>query len=392
LDLDPRNFHSFSFKKFAHVQPILYDGKPVGYLKLVSSTSHMREELVLYFKVFTFAALLALLTSSQISRRLQNSVSQPILALVAASRSSASGRQMVQVQAPKAEPEIAELVEAFNKMVQEIDRRARELEQANLTLESRVNQRTRELAEAILEAQRVRHLAESASESKTRFLNNMSHELRTPLTAIIGYTRLLAEELEKGNLDGATRDVATVEFSAKHLLGLISNILDLSKIESGKMEVQCETFDPLQLLTDCARTFEPLCHENGNRLELDLQSLPSAINTDKTKLRQILFNLLSNAAKFTESGVITLRARKNEPYFEIRVCDTGAGMNPDQIKRAFEPFQSAGQSRLVEGSGLGLTIVYSFCRMLQGTFEIKSEPGKGTQCIARLPLHPFHHS
>jgi signal transduction histidine kinase len=214
----------------------------------------------------------------------------------------------------------------------------------------------------------------------------MSHELRTPLTAIIGYTRLLTDELSRNNTEALKRDISTVEFSARHLLGLINNTLDLSKIEAGKMEVRCEHFDPRPVLTECAKMFGPLFQEKDNRLVVEVEDLPPALHSDRAKLRQILFNLLSNAGKFTDGGTITLRSRTENQQLILEVIDTGSGMDPEQLKRAFEPFESNLGNHPEEGTGLGLTIVQAFCRLLHGSLEFESIPNRGTTCRVRLPF------
>src|SRR6185369_14198533 len=203
-------------------------------------------------------------------------------------------------------------------------------------------------------AMKAQTLADEASKAKSTFLANMSHELRTPMNAIIGYSEMLQEEAEDLNQKGFIPDLQKIHGAGKHLLGLINDILDLSKIEAGKMTLYLETFDVAKLIQEVAATVQPLVSKNGNKLEVDCPSGVGAMHADVTKLRQTLFNLLSNASKFTERGVITLRVSKTEGQklnaketsetnfslqplgFSFGVSDTGIGMTPEQLGKLFE--------------------------------------------------------
>ncbi len=232
--------------------------------------------------------------------------------------------------------------------------------------------------------------AEEANQAKSRFLANMSHELRTPLNAIIGYSEMLQEEAEDDGHDGYVPDLQKIHTAGRHLLALINDILDLSKIEAGKTELYLERFDLGELLTEVAATAEPLVRKNGNRLELEIEETGS-MTGDVTKTRQILLNLLSNASKFTEGGRIRLSARPDpaEPLgVVIRVADEGIGMTEEQLGRLFTAFgqAEASTSKKYGGTGLGLVISQRFARMLGGDITVESEPGVGTTFTVRLPL------
>ncbi len=258
-------------------------------------------------------------------------------------------------------------------------------------LEQRVEQRTRELARAneqlereIDERRRAEQIAIDANRIKGVFLANMSHELRTPLNAIIGYTEILLEEDASPD---ARDDVQRILVSARHLLGLINNILDISKIESGKTELFREVFHVADLVADVAGTARGLMPPNDNTLLVTCDPDVGVIDSDLTKLRQVLLNLLSNAAKFTRRGAITLAARRDEDWVEFAVSDTGIGIPAAALGRLFKPFVQADSSttRRFGGTGLGLAICAEYCRLLGGSIHVDSTPGRGSTFTVRLP-------
>ena len=235
--------------------------------------------------------------------------------------------------------------------------------------------------------------AEVASRAKSQFLANMSHELRTPLNAIIGYSEMLqeqAEELEAGSLGP---DLQKIHSAGKHLLTLINDILDLSKIEAGKMDLYLENFDLGRMAREVSATIEPLMARKDNRFSARVEEDLPPMHADLTKVRQSLFNLLSNAAKFTEGGTIELAVAPREvngaPGVELRVTDSGIGMTPEQMAKLFEPFTQADRSttRKFGGTGLGLAITRRFVRMMGGDIEVESEPGRGSIFRIVLPLN-----
>ena len=234
--------------------------------------------------------------------------------------------------------------------------------------------------------------AEAANEAKSQFLASMSHELRTPLNAIIGYSEMLIEDAQDTGNTGAVGDLEKIMISGRHLLSLINDVLDLSKIEAGKMELFLESFPLKPLLTEVEATVKPLIEKNGNTLVLRIDAEPDVVETDKTKLRQNLFNLLSNAAKFTSDGTITLSLKRVAgplgDMFEFAVADTGIGMSPAQKRKLFQAFVQADSSttRNYGGTGLGLAIAQEFTRMMGGLITVESEPGEGSTFSFAIPV------
>ena len=250
-----------------------------------------------------------------------------------------------------------------------------------------ITQRKRQ-EESLREAMRA---AESANRTKSTFLANMSHELRTPLNAIIGYSELLEEEAEDLELESFVVDLRKIRTAGKHLLALINDVLDLSKIEAGKADLFIERFPIEGMIRDVIATISPLIEKKANRLDLRIAGGLGDLTADLTRTRQVLFNLLSNAAKFTEKGTITLEAfLESSPAGEMivfKVRDTGIGMTGDQLSRIFEPFVQADASTTKQfgGTGLGLTISRTFCRMMGGEMTVESEHGKGSTFTVKLP-------
>jgi signal transduction histidine kinase len=229
---------------------------------------------------------------------------------------------------------------------------------------------------------------EEASRHKSAFLANMSHELRTPLNAIIGYSEMLQEEAEDLDQETLIPDLQRVNAAGKHLLGLINDILDLSKIEAGRMDLYLETFEVRRLVRDVEAIVQPLMDKNGNRLVVECPEDVGVMHADQTKVRQALFNLLSNAAKFTESGTISLTVRREPDWFTFAVTDTGIGMTDDQLGRLFVAFSQAEASTRSKygGTGLGLAISRHFCRLMGGDITVTSVYGQGSTFTVRLPV------
>jgi signal transduction histidine kinase len=256
------------------------------------------------------------------------------------------------------------------------------------------NEMSGKLEQAIEEVRAAKADADNANAAKSMFLANVSHELRTPLNAIIGYSEMLQDELGDGaEIDRAqfTHDLSTIIFSGRQLLSLINDILDLSKIETGKMQVSLSVFNPGDLVAQVCDTLSPLLgqHHNTLVLEIDRDSLYD-IESDAGKLQQIITNLFSNACKFTDSGTITVSAQIRDEILDIGVSDTGIGMSEAQQAKVFEAFiqADASTSQNYGGTGLGLAIVREFCEMLGGDIVLESTPGAGSRFSVRLPAVP----
>ncbi|MBF0372136.1 MAG: PAS domain S-box protein [Alphaproteobacteria bacterium] len=239
---------------------------------------------------------------------------------------------------------------------------------------------------------RAKEAAEAANAAKSGFLANMSHELRTPLNAIIGYSEMLVEEAEEMGHVGLLPDLDRIRGAGRHLLGLIDDVLDLSKIEAGRMGLALGTFDVAALVGELGRTLEPQVCRNRNQFVIDCPESLGEMHSDAGKLRQVLTNLLDNAGKFTSGGRVTLTVRR-EPgtggadWISIAVADTGIGMAAEEVERMFDPFVQGDVSttRKYGGTGLGLSITRDFCRLLGGYVSVDSSPGVGTMVVAHLP-------
>jgi signal transduction histidine kinase/CheY-like chemotaxis protein len=345
------------------------------------------------------AAILAILFSLLITR--------PLNKIIASTERL--GRGEFDIELPVNDRgEVGVLARSFRDMVDQIRERNRRLEEEretirnlndDLTLEKsllriRVNERTSELQHTAEELKAARDEAVEANRAKSAFLAQMSHELRTPLNAIIGYGELLTEEVEEDdNTKRFIPDLKKIIDAGKHLLVLINDVLDISKIESGRMELYNESFDVRPMIESVVVTVDPLVKKNANTLRWSCDAELTTLFADKTRVRQILFNLLSNACKFTDKGEITLTAGIEQlngiDMASFAVHDSGIGMTPEQMAKLFQSFQQADVSttRKYGGTGLGLAITRRFCEMMGGDVTVRSEYGKGSTFTARFPVH-----
>ncbi|MFQ5341558.1 MAG: ATP-binding protein [Anaerolineae bacterium] len=265
--------------------------------------------------------------------------------------------------------------------ITEIRRAEEALQELNRELEERVAERTAELAVA-------KGQAESADRLKSTFLATMSHELRTPLNSIIGFTGIMLQGLAGPLNDEQTKQLGMVQSSASHLLDLINDILDISRIEAGQLEIACELFDMRASIQKAVRTITPLAEKKGLGLITEVSPEVGQIVSDRRRVEQILINLLNNAVKFTEAGEVRVECRIKDDWLVTRVIDTGIGIKPKDMPRLFEPFQQIddGLTRRHEGTGLGLSICKRLVEMLGGEIWAESEgAGKGSAFAFTLP-------
>ena len=354
--------------------PILRGEERIGSIYLQSTLHEMNVRLMRYGLIGGAIVLGASLIAFLFSSRLQRVISQPILSLAHTAKVVSEQKDYSLRAEKRTDDEIGFLIDRFNEMLAQIEVHEKEIQEVNEQL--------------VQSEQRAR----AATQAKSHFLANMSHELRTPLNAIIGYSEMLQEEAQDSGQESFIPDLKKINRSGRHLLDLINDVLDLSKIEAGKMELYLETFDISNLLEDVSNTVQLLVQKNSNVLEVRCPANLGAMRADMTKVRQSLFNLLSNASKFTKNGKINLEAARElsptkSDWIVFRVSDTGIGMTPEQQDRVFEAFSQADAStaRDFGGTGLGLTITKTFCRMMGGDVTLTSSPGKGTTFIIRLP-------
>ena len=316
---------------------------------------------------------------------------EPIVKLNSAAKNLSQGNWSQEVALSR-QDELGELASSFQAMAKQLQKAFQKLESTNVNLASELQEKINQLSDALSASAKAQKMAEQANQSKSQFLANMSHELRTPLNAIIGYSELLQEDAEDLEQEDFIPDLIKIQSAGKHLLALINDVLDISKIEAGRMELYLEEFDIKSLLQEIIVTAQPLIEKNGNTFNLDCPEEIGSMYGDVTKFRQMLFNLISNASKFTEQGIIFLiietYPQQNKNWLKIRVKDTGIGMTPKQMGKLFQPFTQADASttRKYGGTGLGLAITKKFCEMMGGDLCVDSELGVGTTFTIELPL------
>jgi signal transduction histidine kinase len=316
---------------------------------------------------------------------LARTVVRPIHRLQAGAKSIAEGSLDERIEV-RSSDELGALASQFNDM-------AARLKESYADLEGKVDLRTKELAASLDELEVKSVALEAASKHKSEFLASVSHELRTPLNAIIGYSELLQEEARDLEQDAFIPDLDRILLSARHLLGLINDILDLSKIEAGRMTLFVEEFNVQDLVRDVQAVVAPLIEKNKNTLRVHCPASTRSVSADATKVRQSLFNLLSNAAKFTDHGEIRLDVERSAVVeggperITFTVADTGIGMTEEQLGRLFEAFSQAeaSTSRRYGGTGLGLNLSRSFCRLMGGDITVTSAPGEGSTFVMTIP-------
>jgi signal transduction histidine kinase/DNA-binding NarL/FixJ family response regulator len=375
---------------------VALNGDRVGTLILQSDMRQWSMRARRYATICLVFALVSVFLAFLVSSKLQKVISGPIMHLEDTMK-IVSANKNYEVRAVKSySDEIGSLIDGFNAMLSDIQQRDGALRGANdelqtrtLELEEEVSQR-KQAQEELLKA---KHVAEEASRAKSIFLANMSHELRTPLNAIIGYSEMLEEEARDTQDPDHIGDLQKIQFAGKHLLSLINDVLDLSKIEAGKMPLHLESIEIRLMVDEIITTLRPAIEKNKNTLRVRMADEVTTMRADVTKVRQILFNLLSNACKFTDHGTIGLdvdrKLEDGQDWIRFQVSDTGIGIAPKQRDNLFKEFAQADTSiaRKYGGTGLGLAISYKFVQLMKGRIGVQSELGKGATFTAELPAH-----
>ena len=379
------------------VWPTYLDRQKIGTIVIESDDREFRKRVMNYLFILLGLTILSVSVAYLLSAGLRKVITNPIVKLKRAMQDVSTSRDYSLRVPKKSQDEIGELIDGFNSMIFEIQRAEQELRTLNDSLEQRVAERSQaaeERAQALAESEKslrqAKELAEQASRTKSVFLANMSHELRTPLNAIIGYSEMLEEEFHEEQDTTRLRDVTKIRTAGRHLLSLINDILDLSKIEAGKTQIDPERFDLRAVVEDVVTTIQPIAAKNGNEITVSVpENLP--MFSDQTKIRQVLINLLSNACKFTKSGTaeVCALAEAKTGYVRVEVRDSGIGIDPEQLDRIFEAFVQADASttRKYGGTGLGLPISRKFCQLLGGDLVATSRPLHGSIFTMRIPAH-----
>src|SRR6266850_7770841 len=373
---------------------VTLNGERLGTLFLQSDMRQWSTRAKRYASICLVFVLISGFFAYLVSSKLQKVISGPIVHLEDTMR-MVSANKNYEVRAVKAyADEIGSLIDGFNTMLSDIQHRDTALRGANDELQTR----TRELEEEIShrkqaqeELLKAKYIAEEASRAKSTFLANMSHELRTPLNAIIGYSEMLEEEAQDAATVETVQDLQKIKSAGKHLLALINDVLDLSKIEAGKMSLHLETFEVSGMIEEIVTTLQPAIGKNSNTLRVRLTDEVGMMRADITKVRQILFNLLSNACKFTDHGTISVDVEQSTEdgldWLRFRVSDTGIGISAKQKKNLFQEFAQADTSiaRKYGGTGLGLAITHRFVQLMKGRIEVESQTGEGSIFAVYLP-------
>jgi len=358
----------------------------------ILGTVYLRSRYELYDRVFDYAGivlfvtLIAMLVALGVSFWLQRLVSRPILAIGAVAQDVIRQQDYSRRAEKISDDEVGVLVESFNDMLSEIERRTgaleeskRETERLNAELEQRVLERTAQLERSNRELAVATATAEQASRAKSEFLSSMSHELRTPLNAIIGFGQLLAADQLRASEEQKRTFVDHIVTSGKHLLTLINEILNLAQIEAGRLVMSLEPVALGDVFDDCRAMTEPLAAQRGIRMLLPERCTLSVV-ADRTRLKQVLLNLLSNAVKYNrDNGAVVLECTQAGGRVRVSVQDTGLGLSEEQVSALFQPFNRLGQEAGPhEGTGIGLVVTRHLVEMMGGSIGVRSMPGTGS--------------
>ncbi|HTV14808.1 MAG TPA: ATP-binding protein [Acidobacteriaceae bacterium] len=401
---ESRTLQSFRFS-WGHASlyyPVSLNHEIVGSLYLRIGLAEIYTRSLRYGLISAIVLLLASVFALGISARLQRMISEPILHLTHVAR-EVSGSGSYDLRAVKTfDDETGLLIDQFNDMMEKINDRDMRLQRAQDELEMRVADRTRTLEKEIAERKVIEQslvnaklAAEEANAAKSVFLANMSHELRTPLNAILGYSEMLEEDAVENGMNSCAKDLHRIQSAGHHLLALVNDILDISKIEAGALDLRPELCEIGALTEPVIATIEPLASRNGNRFVVEATNVTGIVSVDPLKFRQSLINLLSNACKFTERGTVSLSIVREQDggreFIAWQVKDTGIGIDREDLNRLFRPFSQvdASVTRRHGGTGLGLAISQRLCRLMGGDITVVSRPGEGSTFTLHMPAaHP----
>lgn len=369
--------------------PVIVNRETVGHLILKSNLDEWRLLKARLRNLFLVLFGGTILLTFLVSNWLKKQIIRPITSLSEWAMQVSKHKDFDARAEKHYNDEIGQLVTSLNTMLEQLAKQD-VIVRLNAELKKEIQER-RAIEKDLIDT---RDRAEEANKAKSRFLANMSHELRTPLNAIIGYSEMLQEIVTEDDFDRQelTEDIAKVRGAGKHLLSLINDILDISKIEAGRMQVSIEAFNADQLVTEVVDTLRPLAEKQQNQLSIKQAGPVGFIRSDQLKVRQILFNLLSNAVKFTRNGTVEIDYQEDvegdNRWVIFKIRDTGIGISSSVLAELFEPFSQADPSttRKYGGTGLGLAISRSFAGMLGGDISVESEEGRGSEFVVRLPV------
>ncbi|MBN1652258.1 MAG: HAMP domain-containing protein [Deltaproteobacteria bacterium] len=379
--LERERLHRFEPNRLVVFEPMMFEGKRIGTVCVRAALIELEEA----WRNYLISAILIILSAGFaafiLSYRLQQIVSEPIKNLAKTARLIAQQKDYSVRAATETEDETGVLVQSFNMMLQTIEAQNTELINSNRDLEQRVKERT-------LELQAAKERAETADKLKSFFLATMSHELRTPLNSIIGFTGIMLQGLVGPLSDEQKKQLNIVKTSAHHLLSLISDVLDISKIEAGQLTVAMEPFNLRESILKVVQSVRPLAEKKGLVLSVDGIDEVLPCTSDVRRVEQVLLNLLSNAVKFTEQGDIRVICAREAQRYAIIVADTGVGIAEEEQDDLFQPFHQVdtGLSRKYEGTGLGLSICKKLVVILGGSIWVKSDKGAGSTFGFTLPI------
>lgn len=380
--------HWFARGQMALVQAIIFQGKLTGFVYIVTDLQALNDRLKSYALIAVAVLMISLVVALLISRISQRVISEPVVQLAQTVRFVTHEKNYsIRAVPSQNRDEVSTLIESVNEMLEQIQQRDTALQRAHSELEDRVRERTTQLAKANQELDLRNREVERATRLKSKFLASMSHELRTPLNAIVGFSDLLAEQTAGELNDKQKRFVNHIKQGSAHLLQLINDILDLSKIEAGQLELRIERFQINDALPEVLSTIRPLAMAKQITVQHTLGA-DFPLYADRVRFKQILYNLLSNAVKFTpKGGHITIQCVQEGDSIGISVTDTGIGIRVDDQRMIFEEFRQVegGEGSTQEGTGLGLAITKRLVEQQGGKISVMSEPGKGSRFTFSLP-------